>query len=88
MAWQAEVNNYYQSLTIDLNGRFNICAVATRGGRKGTKEFVSEYYVLSSDDGQNWATYQSDGGDQVFFGRMSLVFVLCGAVWFNFWLGL
>lgn len=50
---------------MELNGRYNICAVSTQGKHESS-EFVSEYYVLSSEDGQTWTTYQSDNGqDQV-----------------------
>lgn len=65
LVWQAATYNYYQYIRFDLGGRFNICAIATQG-RSQSSEFVSEYYVLWSDDGHTWITYQSDiGEDQV-----------------------
>ena len=87
LAWQAEVNNYYQSITFELSGRFNICALSTQG-RPKTKEFVTEYYVLSSDDGYTWTTYQSNAGqDQVQLLGMiisSSVFLVVVFIYFIF----
>lgn len=63
--WQAGADDYYQSLTIQLDKRYNITSIGTLG-KLDTKEFVSEYYILTSDDGYSWNTYQSsDGHDEV-----------------------
>ena len=63
--WQAGTDDYYQSLTIRLDERYNITSIGTLG-KLDTKEFVSEFYILTSDDGYSWKTYQSaDGHDEV-----------------------
>ena len=59
LAWVAAVSNYYQSLTVRLDRRYNISAIVTQG-RRNSQEYVSEYVVQSSDDGFTWKTYQSD----------------------------
>lgn len=63
--WQAGTDDYYQSLTIRLDKRYNITSIGTLG-RLDTKEFVSEYYILTSVDGDSWNPYKSaDGHDEV-----------------------
>lgn len=52
-AWTPEESNYYQFLTLDLGGRFEIRSIATQG-RSRSSSFVTEYIVQISDDGDGW----------------------------------
>lgn len=72
-AWSSEFSSYNQHLTMELGDRYEIRSIATRG-RAHTNEYVTEYIVQYSDDGQAWASYESqDGVDEVLnFKRWSL----------------
>jgi contactin associated protein-like 2 len=64
-AWTPIENTYNQYITLDLGGRKKIRKIATLG-RSRTKEFVTEFVILYSDDGELWKTYTDTmGQDQV-----------------------
>lgn len=64
-AWTPVENTYNHYLTIDLGGRKKIKEIATLG-RPNTKEYVTEFIILYSDDGELWRTYtDTDAQDQV-----------------------
>lgn len=68
-AWSPELSSYNQHLTMELGARYKIHSVATRG-RAHTKEYVTEYIIQYSDDGQSWGSFESqDGVDKVFHGK-------------------
>ncbi|XP_076061076.1 neurexin-4 isoform X2 [Oratosquilla oratoria] len=68
-AWSASQNNYYQYLTIELPERQNITMIATQG-KQFTREYVTEYLVQFSDDGDIWKDYRNaDGGEKAFPGN-------------------
>lgn len=57
---------------MELGDRYEIRSIATRG-RAHTNEYVTEYIVQYSDDGQAWASYESqDGVDEVLIEIMIL----------------
>ena len=60
-AWSPGDNTYNQLLTMNLGMRSEIRSIATRG-RRNTREFVTEYIVQYSDDGQAWTSYESQEG--------------------------
>lgn len=60
-AWSPKENNYNNFLTYDLGGRYEVRSVATRG-RSGTREYVTEYIVQFSDDGEGWRSFAGDQG--------------------------
>jgi len=62
LAWSPKDNTYDHFLTINLVNRKEIRSIATRG-RAGTSEFVTEYIVQFSDDGEWWKSYPSSKGD-------------------------
>ncbi|CAK9811653.1 Nrx-IV [Anthophora plagiata] len=67
--WSPELSSYDQHLTVELGDRYEIRSIATRG-RAHTNEYVTEYIVQYSDDGQAWASYESqDGVDEMFKGN-------------------
>jgi len=51
----------YQYIAVDLGYRQVITAVATQG-RRGSKEFVSEYYIWFSSDNRTWTVYTNEYG--------------------------
>lgn len=55
-------NTYYQFLTIDLGDTRMIRKIATLG-RSHTNEFVTEYIVQFSDDGELWRSYVARDGE-------------------------
>ncbi|KAF7414323.1 hypothetical protein HZH68_002812 [Vespula germanica] len=68
-AWSPELSSYDQHLTVELSDRYEIRSVATRG-RAHTNEYVTEYIVQYSDDGQAWTSYEGqDGVDEMFKGN-------------------
>lgn len=69
-AWSPVLNSYNQHLTTELGDRYEIRSIATRG-RAHTNEYVTEYIIQYSEDGQAWASYESqDGVDEVLTSRM------------------
>ncbi|XP_066582441.1 neurexin-4 isoform X2 [Prorops nasuta] len=68
-AWTPELSSYDQHITVELGARHEIRSIATRG-RANTNEYVTEYIVQYSDDGQAWNSYESqDGVDEMFKGN-------------------
>lgn len=55
-------NTYYQFLTIGLGETRMITKIATLG-RSHTNEFVTEYIVQFSDDGELWRSYVARDGE-------------------------
>ncbi|XP_072742598.1 neurexin-4 isoform X2 [Anoplolepis gracilipes] len=68
--WSPELSSYDQHLTMELGDRYEIRSIATRG-RAHTNEYVTEYIIQYSDDGQAWASYENqDGVDEMFKGNV------------------
>lgn len=64
-AWSPRSSSYDHHITVDLGHRHEIRSIATQG-RSHTNEFVTEYTVQYSDDGQAWSSYVGrDGVDEV-----------------------
>lgn len=55
-AWTPVENTYNHFLTIDLGYKSTTRKIATMG-RPLTNEFVTEYIVQYSDDGEYWRSY-------------------------------
>lgn len=47
---------------MDLGNRYEIHAIATQG-RKGTHEYVTEYIIEYSDDGEGWKSFHDSEGE-------------------------
>lgn len=47
---------------MDLGGRYEIRSIATRG-LSTTKQFVTEYIVQFSDDGEGWRSFTDPQGE-------------------------
>lgn len=60
-AWTAGISDDKQFLGIDLGYRQVITAVSTQG-RRGSNEFVLEYYLHFSSDNQTWTVYTNEYG--------------------------
>lgn len=61
-SWMPIENTYYHFLILDLGSARTITKIATLG-RSHTHEFVTEYIVQYSDDGELWRSYVSPGGE-------------------------
>lgn len=61
-SWTPEENTYYHFLIINLDGKKRIESIATQG-RASTLEFVTEYIVQYSDDGELWKSVTDPNGD-------------------------
>lgn len=62
-AWTTLENSYSQFLIINLGNRKIIKKIAT-AGRLNTIEFVTEYIVQYSDNGDVWQSYITSGGEE------------------------
>jgi len=62
LAWSPKDNTYSHFLTINLDDRKEIQLIATHG-QAGTSEFVTEYIVQFSDDGEGWKSCASSTGE-------------------------
>ncbi|KOB71646.1 Uncharacterized protein OBRU01_10999, partial [Operophtera brumata] len=68
-AWTPRESSYYQHLTVNLAARRELRGVATRG-RYATDEYVSEYMLQYSDDGESWrAITDTEGYTRMFEGN-------------------
>lgn len=61
-SWTPIENTYYHFLTFDLGETRTINKIATLG-RSHTNEYVTEFVVQYSDDGEIWRSYVSPGGE-------------------------
>ncbi|KAG1681270.1 Neurexin-4 [Nymphon striatum] len=68
-AWMPTVNNFYETITVDLKRKTMIIAIATQG-LAYSQNFVTEYIVSYGTDGSDWSTHKSKyGNDQIFKGN-------------------
>ncbi|KAL9908439.1 neurexin-4 isoform 1-T1 [Glossina fuscipes fuscipes] len=68
-AWTPVENTYNHFLTIDLGDKRTTRKIATMG-RRFTNEFVTEYIVQYSDDGEYWRSYVNPSSEpQMFKGN-------------------
>lgn len=61
-AWTPQESTYYQFLTLDLGDQYEIRSIVTQGLSK-TQEYVTEYIVQFSDDGEGWRSYSNPQGE-------------------------
>lgn len=61
-AWTPEETTYYNFLNIELDSIQEVHKVATQG-RSSTLEFVTEYIVQYSSDGQTWTSVTDPSGN-------------------------
>ena len=61
-AWSPDESTYFHFLTMDLGGFREIRSISTQG-RKGSSEFVTEYVVQFSDDGEAWRSFTDTQGE-------------------------
>ncbi|XP_077993034.1 contactin-associated protein-like 2 isoform X2 [Glandiceps talaboti] len=66
--WTASTQDNNQYLTIDLAVQTEITAVATQG-RQGSEEWVTQYTLQYSDDGERWLDYTERGSKKTFDGN-------------------
>ncbi|KAK7477015.1 hypothetical protein BaRGS_00031695, partial [Batillaria attramentaria] len=69
-AWTPKVQNAYEWLQIDLGKQFIITKLHTQG-RRGSDEYVSEFFLEFSDDGRTWRRYTNRFGiAEMFVGNI------------------
>lgn len=61
-AWSPAESTYFQFLTIDLGGRKEVRSIVTQG-RASTLQYVTEYIVQFSDDGEGWRSFTDSMGE-------------------------
>ncbi|RZF37489.1 hypothetical protein LSTR_LSTR016102, partial [Laodelphax striatellus] len=61
-SWTPAENTYYQFITINLHEATEVTGITTQG-RASTLEFVTEYIVQYSDDGEIWRSVIDANGD-------------------------
>lgn len=61
-AWSPKESTYFEKLILDLGNRYKIHAIATQG-RKSTNEYVTEYIIEYSDDGEGWKSFHDSEGE-------------------------
>lgn len=62
MAWSPLYDSLKQSLTIEFSDRKKVCFISTQG-RSSTLEFITEYYLQYSDNGQGWKNVEDSRGE-------------------------
>lgn len=61
MAWSPSYDSLGHFLNIEFSNRMKVCSISTQG-RSSTLEFVTEYYVQYSDNGQGWKNVEDSNG--------------------------
>lgn len=61
-AWTPINNTYYHFLTVNFESRKEVVSVVSQG-RTSTLEYVTEYIVQYSDDGEIWKSVADPLGD-------------------------
>ncbi|XP_071513054.1 neurexin-4 isoform X2 [Panulirus ornatus] len=61
LSWSAAQNNFYQFLTVRLPERKRVTRIATQG-KQNSREYVTEYMIQYSDDGDIWRMYRGPDG--------------------------
>lgn len=62
MTWSPLYDSLDQSLTVEFSDRMKVRSISTQG-RSSTSEFITEYYVQYSDNGQGWKNVEDSGGE-------------------------
>lgn len=61
-SWTPVENNYFHFLTFDLGEKRTVTKVATLG-RSYTNEYVTEFVIQYSDDGEMWRSFVTPAGE-------------------------
>ena len=59
-SWTSGIGNFFQTFDIDLGSVHKLTSIETLG-RPTSNEFVSEYRLLTSNDGIYWRMYLING---------------------------
>lgn len=62
MTWSPLYDSHDQSLTIGFSDKMKVCSISTQG-RASTLEFITEYYIQYSDNGQGWKNVEDPRGE-------------------------
>lgn len=61
-AWSPSYDSLDHSLTVEFSTKMKVCSISTQG-RSSTLEFITEYYVQYSDNGQGWKNVEDSHGE-------------------------
>lgn len=62
MVWSPSYDSDNQFLVVEFSDRMKVCSISTQG-RSSTLEFVTEYYIQYSDNGQGWKNIEDSRGE-------------------------
>jgi hypothetical protein len=62
MAWTPSYDSLNHFLTVEFSDRMKVCSISTQG-RSSTLEFITEYYIQYSDNGQGWKNVEDLNGE-------------------------
>lgn len=62
MAWSPSYDSLEHSLTVEFSDRMKVCYISTQG-RSSTLEFITEYFIQYSDNGQGWKYVEDSHGE-------------------------
>nr|XP_023013622.1 neurexin-4 [Leptinotarsa decemlineata] len=62
-AWSPKESTYFEKLILDLGSRYEIRSMATQGRGSGSHEYVTEYILDYSDDGEGWKSFHDSEGE-------------------------
>jgi contactin associated protein-like 2 len=75
-AWTSGTTDLNQFFTVNLGYRQVITGVATQG-RRGSNEFVIEYYLWFSSDNLTWTVYTNQYGTPLASHYFSILLLEC-----------
>lgn len=62
MAWSPSYDSLDHFLMVEFSDRMKICSISTQG-QSSTLEFITEYYIQYSDNGQGWKNIEDSNGE-------------------------
>lgn len=61
-AWSPSYDSLDHSLIVEFSTKMKVCSISTQG-RSSTLEFITEYYIQYSDNGQGWKNVEDSHGE-------------------------
>lgn len=61
-AWSPSYDSLGHSLIVEFSDRMKICSISIQG-KTSTFEFITEYYIQYSDNGQGWKNIEDSHGE-------------------------
>lgn len=61
-AWSPSYDSLDHSLIVEFSTKMKVYSISTQG-RSSTLEFITEYYIQYSDNGQGWKNVEDSHGE-------------------------